>query len=225
MIVSPATLTLWPWKKYSLRRDAALAEGGSVQRAPGSMRSVQIATSASACAAQESGGGASGSAASTAPLVERWPSRRPAMTATSVTAPSPLSKNRCGMSSAHSIVKCGSAILLRAGRFSQIWNSSSGLALPVSSSGNISECTMPLPAVSHCTSPPPKRAAAPSESEWSVRPLRTMVTVSKPRCGCDGKPGTACPWYMLQPSLRPKSWPMLRPASDASGPKRPLPFG
>ena len=29
-----------------------------------------------------------------------------------------------------------------------------------------------------------------------------MVTVSKPRCGCDGKPGTFSPWYMLQPSCR-----------------------
>jgi len=142
-----------------------------------------------------------------------------------VTAPLSPSNARYGMSSAQSIVKCGSHILLRAGRLSQIWNSSSGLGLPVSSSGNISEWTMPLPAVSHCTSPPPKRAAAPSESAWSVRPLRTMVTVSKPRCGCDGKPGTVSPWYMLQPSLRPKSWPIARPASEASGPKRPLPLG
>ena len=31
----------------------------------------------------------------------------------------------------------------------------------------------PPPAVSHCTSPRPNRAAAPSESEWSMRPLRT----------------------------------------------------
>ena len=46
---------------------------------------------------------------------------------------------------------------------------------------------MPWPAVSHCTSPPPKRAVAPSESEWSMRPWRTIVTVSKPRCGCCGK--------------------------------------
>jgi hypothetical protein len=69
------------------------------------------------------------------------------------------------MSSAQSIVKCGSASLLRAGRFSQIWNSSSGFGPAVSSSGNISACTMPRPAVSHCTSPPPKRAVAPSESE------------------------------------------------------------
>ncbi|MNT11119.1 hypothetical protein D3C72_1459830 [compost metagenome] len=129
------------------------------------------------------------------------------------------------MRSFQSMVKCGSTILWRAGRFSQIWNSSSGFGAVASSSGNISECTMPLPAVSHCTSPPPKRAVAPSESEWSTRPLRTMVTVSKPRCGCEGKPGTVSPWYMLQPSLRLKSWPIWRPASEASGPMRPLPFG
>ena len=33
---------------------------------------------------------------------------------------------------------------------------------------------MPPPAVSHCTSPRPKRAVAPSESEWSMRPWRTI---------------------------------------------------
>ena len=43
-----------------------------------------------------------------------------------------------------------------------------------------------------------------------------MVTVSKPRCGCCGKPGTTSPWYMRQPSLPAKSCPMSRPASDAS---------
>ena len=78
----------------------------------------------------------------------------------------------------------------RPGRFSQIWNSSHGLGPSRSSSGNISQWTMPLPAVSHCTSPRPKRAVAPSESEWSMKPCRTKVTVSKPRCGCCGKPGT-----------------------------------
>ena len=55
--------------------------------------------------------------------------------------------------------------LVLAGRFSQIWNSSSGFGPVRSSSGNISEWTMPAPAVSHCTSPSPKRAVAPSESE------------------------------------------------------------
>src|SRR5262249_46940276 len=45
-----------------------------------------------------------------------------------------------------------------------------------------------------------------------------MGQVSKPRCGCAGKPGTTMPWYMLQPSFRLKSWPSSRPASEASGP-------
>jgi hypothetical protein len=129
------------------------------------------------------------------------------------------------MVSDQNIVKYGSTILLRAGRFSQIWNSSSGLAACWCSSGNISECTTPRPAVSHCTSPRPKRACAPSESEWSISPLRTMVTVSKPRCGCWGKPGTVAPWYRLQPSLRLKSCPMSRPASEAAGPICALPSG
>ena len=84
---------------------------------------------------------------------------------------------------------------------------------------------MPRPAVSHCTSPLPKRAVAPSESEWSMKPCRTIVTVSKPRCGCCGKPGTTSPWYIRQPSRPSKSWPMVRPASDASGPIRSLPRG
>ena len=38
-----------------------------------------------------------------------------------------------------------------------------------------------------------------------MKPRRTMVTVSKPRCGCCGKPGTTSPWYMRQPSLPSKS--------------------
>ena len=37
--------------------------------------------------------------------------------------------------------------------------------------------------------------------------------------------GTVLPWYMFQPSLRAKSWPMLRPASEASGPICALPRG
>ena len=58
-----------------------------------------------------------------------------------------------------------------------------------------------------------------------MTPLRTYVTVSKPRCGCCGKPGTSVPWYMRQPSTPAKSAPISRPASGASGPKRPLPAG
>jgi hypothetical protein len=178
---------------------------------------VQIARSASGSEAHESGGGGGGSTPAAA--------SRPAMQATSVLRPSSSCTVRRGIASDQSIVKCGAAILFFAGRLSQIWNSSSGFGAAGSSSGNISAWTMPLPAVSHCTSPPPKRAVAPSESEWSIRPLRTMVTVSKPRCGWPGKPGTSRPWYMLQPSFLLKSWPRSRPASGASGPSRALPFG
>jgi hypothetical protein len=78
-----------------------------------------------------------------------------------------------GVSWLHSIVKYGSTILSAAGRFSQIWNSSSGLGASWTSSGNISQWTMPLPAVIHCVSPRPKRAVAPSESLWSQNPVRT----------------------------------------------------
>ncbi len=180
------------------------------------MRSVQMATSASGCEAHDSGGGASGLGA---------PGSAPATTVTVVARPASSWWTRRGMRSFHSMVKCGSTILLRAGRFSQIWNSSSGLGAVALSSGNISECTMPLPAVTHCTSPPPNRAAAPSESEWSMSPLRTSVTVSKPRCGWPGKPGTVSPWYMLQPSLRLKSLPIWRPSSGSARANAPLPAG
>ena len=154
------------------------------------------------------------------------PSSGPAMHTTSVARPCASSAVMRGMSSCQNIVKCGWAILFLAGRFSQIWNSSAGLGASGFKSGNISQCTMPAPAVSHCTSPPPKRAVAPKESEWSMRPRRTIVTVSKPRCGCEGKPGTVSPWYMLQPSLPAKSWPICRPASKAgSGASCALPAG
>ncbi len=122
-----------------------------------------MATSASARAAYESGGGGGGVA----------PPSDPAITVTSVARPSSSTSWTTGTSPLHSIVKYGSTSLSAAGRFSQIWNSSSGFGRSRSSSGNISAWTMPWPAVSHCTSPRPKRAAAPSESEWSMRPLRT----------------------------------------------------
>ena len=119
------------------------------------------------------------------------------------------------MSSPQNMVKCGSTILSAAGKFIQIWNSSTVLPSVGDNSGNISQCTTPLPAVIHCTSPRPKRAVAPIESLWSMKPLRANVMVSKPRCGCSGNPGTVLPWYMRQPSLPAKSWPMSRPASRA----------
>ena len=64
------------------------------------------------------------------------------------------------MRSFHSMVKCGSTILFRAGRFSQIWKSSSGLGSVALSSGNISECWMPPARRDPLHIAPPKRAAA-----------------------------------------------------------------
>jgi hypothetical protein len=58
-----------------------------------------------------------------------------------------------------------------------------------------------------------------------MNPRRAIVTVSKPRCGWAGKPGTSSPWYMLQPSLRLKSAPRSRPANDATGAIRSSPRG
>ncbi len=150
----PATASAAPRKKYS-ERFTGRAARGSVQRACGAMRIVQIATSVSLRAAHDFGGGAGARADA------NWP----AATVTSVARPSASRDVYAGTSSRHSIVKCGSAILSAAGRLSQIWNSSTGFGPARSRSGNISECTMPRPAVSHCTSPRPKRAVAPSESE------------------------------------------------------------
>ena len=85
--------------------------GGSVQLAPASSFSVQIARSASAREAHELGGGDGGVAS-------------PSLPATTRTS-TPGASIR-GMFGSHSIVKCGSTSLSRAGRFSQIWNSSTG---------------------------------------------------------------------------------------------------
>lgn len=100
----------------------------------------QTATSAPRWATQESFGEASGVMSSSAPAMTltRTPSWR-----------------RAGISAAHCIVNSGSAGFASGGRLSQIWNSWSGLGSSSLSSGNISECAMPLPAVSHCTSPSP----------------------------------------------------------------------
>src|SRR3954470_10654242 len=117
---------------------------------PASSRTIQIATSASSRAAHELGGGDGGLASPIAP-------------ATTVTLPP--GNSTTGMSLAHNMVKYGSTILSSAGRFSQIWNSSVGFGASDSTSGNISLCTIPAPAVSHWVSPRPNRAIAPNESE------------------------------------------------------------
>jgi hypothetical protein len=56
-------------------------------------------------------------------------------------------------------------------------------------------------------------------------PLRTKVTVSKPRWGWFGKPGTTLPWYMLKPSRPEKSWPMSRSPRGTAGARRSSPAG
>ena len=143
-----------PENAYNNRCDSAPA-AGIVQRAPGSKRRCQIATSASAFAAHEFGGGLGASALSS----------EPAITVMSTSASSsPDGTTTVGVSWLHSIVKYGSTILSAAGRFNQIWNSSSGFGSSNDSNGNISQCTTPLPAVIHWVSPRPKRAVAPIES-------------------------------------------------------------
>jgi hypothetical protein len=158
--------------------------------------------------AHESGGGGGG----------RSPASSPAMTVTSVAARRSSVTTWRGRSSFHNIVKYGSTILSAAGRFSQIWNSSSGFGPSRVEQREHLAVHDALARGEPLHVAAPKRAVAPSESEWSMKPRRTNVTVSKPRCGCCGKPGTVVPWYMRQPSMPAKSMPISRPASDASGP-------
>ena len=99
------------------------------------------ATSPSGRAAHDAGGG-TGAACS------------PNLPATTVTWPSP-STGTLGIWLSQNIEKCGCTNLSLAGRLIQIWKSSSGFGPPTSSSGNISACTMPRPAVIHWTSPRP----------------------------------------------------------------------
>ena len=132
--------------------------GGRTQDEPGSKRRCQMATSVSVRLAQDRGGGGAGCS----------PASAPAITVISTDRPSASVATTRGMSSSHSIEKWGSTSLSSPGRFSQIWNSSVGLSASSSTRGNISAWTMPPPAVSHWTSPRPKRAVAPRESEWST---------------------------------------------------------
>ena len=110
-----------------------------VHRASGAILIVQIATFVSDRAAQDFGGGGG---AFTSPM-------RPATTMISVWRPASSCTSRRGTLSLHSIAKCGSTILFEPGRLSQIWNSSTGFGAFRLSSGNISEWTIPLPAVIH----------------------------------------------------------------------------
>ena len=57
-----------------------------------------------------------------------------------------------------------------------------------SSSGGSSMCRIPPPAVIHWVSPLVIRPPPPLESWWRKTPSMMYVTVSKPRCGCQGVP-------------------------------------
>ena len=99
-----------PLKKYSMRRVPLPVAAGRVKRAPLSILMVQMARSESSCAAQESGGGGKPLASPSVPATQD----------TSVVLPCVSSCRRRVMSSRQNIVKCGSTILLRAGKLSQI---------------------------------------------------------------------------------------------------------
>ena len=59
---------------------------------------------------------------------------------------------------------------------------------PSSPRRGISSCMIPPPAVIHWTSPAPMAPALPMLSRWSTSPTSMYVTVSMPRCGCQGNP-------------------------------------
>mmetsp|Transcript_16878 Transcript_16878/g.59000 ORF Transcript_16878/g.59000 Transcript_16878/m.59000 type:complete len:271 (+) Transcript_16878:1451-2263(+) len=183
--------------------------GGSVQLAPGSIVIVHTATWLSGSAAHESGGGDCGTRSPSLPATAR--------TTVFLLASSAEGNVSTTVFSLHIMRKCGLTNLDLAGRLSQIWKRSRSLGLSVWICGNISQCDSPAPAVIHCVSPSEYRPAQPRLSEWSTVPLRTSVIVSKPRCGCSGKPGVFFPWYMFHAPgpVRPKSIPSLRPWSGA----------
>ena len=78
----------------------------------------------------------------------------------------------------------GSVIFAAAGRFTQSWNPP---MRPFTGFG-ISWWRMPDPAVIHCTPPAPTVPWWPMLSPCSIVPSSMYVTVSIPRCGCQGKP-------------------------------------
>lgn len=124
---------------------------------------------------------------------------------------------RCtrGVYSFQYIVKCGAHIFYFCGKFSQICVKFNGFGLSELISGNIYECWIPLPVVTHCVSPLPYRAEHFKLSAWSTSPCVTIEIVSNPRWGWDGKPGIVSPWYMLHPSRKLKSLPIRRCCSNS----------
>mmetsp|Transcript_23742 Transcript_23742/g.64390 ORF Transcript_23742/g.64390 Transcript_23742/m.64390 type:complete len:288 (-) Transcript_23742:98-961(-) len=213
----PSAVSSEPLKKKTLRRVVTPPRAaGRVHLLLRSSLMVTMATSDSSTSRAYDAGGGVGTVSSS--LASMKP--RPATTAMVVEAePEPSDGSvACGISSLQSILKWGSAILSFLGRLSHIWKSSRRFSPSLLSKGNISLWEMPRPAVIHCASPPsPKRPAEPRESQWSTIPCRTRVTVSKPRCGCLGKPGTLLPWYMFHPVGDPKSEPSARPRRSSRG--------
>ena len=67
----------------------------------------------------------------------------------------PPSATTVGISSDQSIEKWAGTIFDSGGRLSQIWKSSRSLVPSPFTSGNISECWIPDPVVSHWVSPSP----------------------------------------------------------------------
>ena len=130
----PSTRTSSPMKQCNIRFTSGDA-CGSVHDDPGSSLISQIANSDSVRDAHESGGGEGG----------RLSPIGPAMTSTNT----PGAGVTVGIDSLHNMPKCAGTIFDSGGRFSQVWNSSSGLERSGSSRGNISECMIPLPVVSH----------------------------------------------------------------------------
>src|SRR6266550_1808425 len=80
----------------------------------------------------------------------------------------------------------GSIILFVFGRFTQSWKP----PMRCRSTFGISWWMIPLPDVIHWTSPEPMIPLFPRLSSCSTRPSSMYVTVSIPRCGCQGKPAT-----------------------------------
>ena len=109
----------------------------------------------------------------------------------------------------------GGAHFCERGRLTHSWMPWNSPPLTTSASGGFSMCRMPAPAVIHCVSPFVITPPPPLESACSNVPSIMYVTVSKPRCGCQGVPfgspgaySTSPIWSMwMNGSSRPRSTP------------------
>ena len=204
----------WPPTRSRAREEVERPDGVGPRGAAGSSEAPASSCGSSrwrrprrACAPKSAGGGRGGA------------SRRRGGPATTVTTrsrdPARRSERARGMSSSQSIVKCGSANLsarrevqpdleelerVRPSRVEQREH----LGVHDAAAGG-----QPLHVAAR-RSAPPRRASR----EWSMRPvaddghrLEAAVRVLR------GSRARRLPWYIRQPSLPAKSWPMLRPAS------------